>query len=146
MLTRESDPYSGREFMSEVKRLWFGAALKSGRTRTSAMMQIIGGTPRPTEPTQTLCDGYVRLMKFHDREPELIVSKLEDFWPDFFEDMSWLRNPLLMTPEKMLTNKKALVGEWCHSHLRLGLAAYPKPNLRKKKDKPASDHLGPPII
>lgn len=132
--TPEHAPLGGREFLSPAKLNWFKTEVREGLSRCAAIANVLTRTARPTNPSQTLWDSLFINLKFHDREPDLVVKVLEEQWPNFF-DLMPVRGGSVITIEK----KKELVGEWCRSFIRLGLSAYGKPGLRKTATRAGSD-------
>lgn len=114
----------GREFLSPRKNNWLSTDLRENLSRCSGMANVVSSLSRPTAPDQTMWDGYYKNEKLHDREPAAIVEELEKRWPHF-----WHGFPV--RTELTDAIKRAFVGEWCRVHIRGGLHAYGKPNLRK---------------
>lgn len=136
-MTNQYDPKSeSSEIMSPEKRDWWASLWdKKGlkQPRIAVLQFAMNSTPRPTCPEETVAYGYMVGSKFHDKEPELLLSVIEDLDPDFF----------VTFPRRSLTKlnyafKKAAIGEAARSFYRHGLAAYGKPGLRKHPDCGAS--------
>lgn len=118
------------ELMGAPKRAWWAGGYRSPRTglmvaRVCVLQHVMNTTPRPTEPKESIAFGYMRLNKFHDREPEALVTAIEEIDPGFYETF-----PRKAGTELTLAFKKAVTGEAARSFYRHGLAAYGKPNLR----------------
>jgi hypothetical protein len=135
MSTPEFTPIGGRNFLSPAKQDWFRTGVREHLSRCAAIANVLTRTARPSNPSQNMWDSIYINLKLHDGEPEVIVKALEAQWPNFF-DLMPCRGPVT------LDKKKEIVGEWCKSHIRLGLSAYGKPNLRKDKSDGPMDDLG----
>jgi hypothetical protein len=128
------DPISvEREFMSNDKQAWLLGELREGLNKGAGIANVVSSLSRPTHPEQTIWHGYSVNEKLHDREPEAIVKELERRWPDFFVGFPMRTGIAQNARSVSSTIKKAFVGDWCRTHIRLGLRAYGKPGLRSKK-------------
>jgi hypothetical protein len=128
----EHEPISDEpEELSPAKGSWCDQPWsKRGKKQPmiGVFLFVVMGNTRPSNEDETLAFGYVSLNKFHDKEPELIVQKIEEIDPEWFN--SFPRKP--STPFD-LKFKKAVVGELAKQYLRRGRAAYGKPDLRGPK-------------
>jgi hypothetical protein len=136
----QHEPLGGRNFYSNEKANWFMGEPRPGLTRCEAIANVLTSTLRPTDPTRTLWNSVYTKMKFHDKEPELVVEELEKRWPGFFVGLPTRTGP---TRTPTLDQKKEIIGEWAKSHIRLGLSAYGKPGLRKTSTR---DDILPPDL
>ena len=116
--------------MSESRRkFWASAVHRRSPLKQSHLLvlqSVMGITARPTDPSESIEFGYQNKLKFHDREPELIVEGIEDMVPDFWADYPRqdMKKPMTMQ------EKKAAVGEAAKAFYRHGLPGYGKPALR----------------
>ena len=44
--------------------------------KIGALLNLMGRIPRPSNPTESVLNGYVRLSRLHDGEPELLLNAL----------------------------------------------------------------------
>lgn len=88
-------------------------------TRGELLLSVMCQTMRPSAPSESICDGYQRLQKLHDREPQVLVEAIKAIDPQFFD-------PLI---EKHLRSQ---MGIGARLLLRNGKPAYAKPLLRKQ--------------
>jgi len=93
-------------------------------SRESIFVRVLTETIRPTNKDENLYDGYVRMDKFHDKEPEHIVKTLEMRYPEFFDSLPH-RGDLTFG------KKKCSVGIFAKYRIKHGRSAYGKPTLRK---------------
>ena len=101
--------------------------------RLALLHHVMNTTPRITDSSQSIAVFYMspETGKFHDREPGLIVQRIEETAPAFFDEFP-RRDTTPMTAEA----KKAAVGRAAKAYYRLGRAGYAKPALR------ANSHIG----
>lgn len=118
--------------MSEAKRKFWSAEWRVsdsaiGQTRVAVFHFVMNTTPRPTNLDHSLALGYALNEKLHDREPALIVRKIEEHDPTFFNEYPRSRKSVSMAER----DKCAAVGEAARAFYRHGAAAYGKEGLRK---------------
>lgn len=132
MAIKQHEPLdSTPELLSEDKRKWFSSLHSTidslAQSRLFVFQTAMNATPRPTQPDESIAFGYMRLNKFHDREPEKIVESIELIDKDFFNSYPRREGTLLD-----LQFKKQVVSEAARTFYKFGLASYGKPKLRKE--------------
>ncbi len=142
---KEHDPLSDEPvLLSAEKRAWCASPWeKRGRRqpRLAVFQFAMNSTPRPTAPEETISYGYMKLNKFHDREPEAVLAAIDAVDPEFFDSWPRKATTALSSPSEWSAFKKGAVGELARAYYRLGLAAYGKPKLRRPKDAPPGEPL-----
>jgi len=100
---------------------------KLANPKVALLVYVASTTPRPTDPTESILNGYVRLEKLHDHEPQALVDGILRLDPNFFDEF-----PNNGFPESAPHQLKmrAAVGEALRSFIRLGLPTYDQPGLR----------------
>ena len=118
-------PLKSKDRLSKNERRFFLDYPKDALTsRQELLIKVLVNTPRPLNPRESLFGGYKRLDKFHDGEPKLIVTLLENKCPHYFQAQPVKGN-------NNLTKKKSLVGRACKAIVKNGNRQYGKPKLRK---------------
>ena len=110
------------ELLSQQKlRWWSTPTVVDGLTnpKVAILLTLMARIPRITRPDESLFNGYLRLAKFHDHEPELLVGVLLELDPQFF-DAYPTRNMRPLDRAKM----KFVIGEACTAFLRQGVPGY----------------------
>jgi len=110
------------EMLSQQKlRWWSTPTVVDGLTnpKIGVLLNLMSRIPRPTRPGESLFSGYLRLAKFHDHEPELLVGALLALDPQFFDTYP-TRNMRPLDRAGM----KFVLGEACTAFLRQGVPGY----------------------
>lgn len=140
-MTQEFEPLSADPtLLSEEKRTWWaGLWDKRGlkQPRLAVFQFAMNSTLRQTASNETIAWGYTNLNKFHDKEPEAVLTAIEKLDPTFFESY-----PRRTSTTYDLTFKKNVISEAARTFYHHGLAAYGKPKLRKQTD---SNPVGTPL-
>ena len=96
---------------------WSGSEAK--QPRLAVFQHVMNTSPRPTSPDETIAFGYLRLCKFHDREPAVIAERIRELDPAFFDD--YPRKSSTRFDEAFI---RAVIGEAARMFYRSGIAAY----------------------
>ena len=126
------EPLSQVDLLSEAKQDWLkkpcGSSTFPEMTRFSMTMHIMSITARPTNKRQSILDQAYTGEKLHDREPGLVVSKLEEKIPGFFSNLP--RRNVKKSPDS--AQKRGLICDFIRHYMHLGLRKYGKPKLRRE--------------
>jgi hypothetical protein len=117
----EPEPTS---LMSVQKYTWWCRPMVVGdliNPKIAVLLNLMGSTPRPTRPDESLFAGYLRLAKFHDGEPDLLLTALLKLDPAFFADLPTRAGQALGR-----AGMKAAIGEAACSFLRWGTPGFRK--------------------
>jgi hypothetical protein len=89
--------------------------------KIAVLLNLMGWTPRLTDPTESLFNGYCRLDKFHDKEPGLLLSTLLKIDPEFFANYPTREGQALNH-----AGMKAAIGEAASAFLKRGVPGWTK--------------------
>lgn len=137
----EHDPLSREPAVPSPEKRAFHARPRNGgglrQPNIAVFHHAMSTTPRPSSPDDSVAFGYMELAKFHDREPEAIVTAIEAIDPAWFDD--YPRKPGTKLDDRF---KRAVVGELARTFYKYGLSAYGKPGLRKNGEEDTDGTLG----
>lgn len=134
MAINEPELNPNPNLMSAEKRAWWAQEWSGHlpkQSRLAVFQYAMNSTIRPTAPDETISFGYLNMDKFHDFEPALILSVIEQQDLSFFD--TYPRKRHVFKDEEWIKFKCAIIGEAAKAFYRHGLASYVKPNLRKSK-------------
>lgn len=124
----EHQPLPDKDLLSEAKVAWLkescGSKSFPEMTRLGMVFNTMTSTGRPTNPNQTIFDQAMIGEKLHDKEPGMIVERLETKIPKFFDGLP------KKTEECTDKHKKQLICDIIRHFLHQGVRKYGKPGLR----------------